>query len=261
MGIGSWSFAQGGSEESMLPESGTIGLGYNVGSLLRTAGNLFYGSSTNNNHFVNNDNAIFAKYYLSESMAIRAQVRIGVGSGNFSHWVAQDGGTNPWVQVEDQFSQNTQNHSIGLGLEFRRGSERLQGYYGGSAIFGFSQDKGEYTYGNAMNRANGNPTYTNNFNNGSTTSGSDRVTSYTSGNGMSIGARGFIGSEFFLKKYLAIGAEFGWGAYYNTGMTGTETRERFTTELETYSVEFERNGGLSIDTDSFDGAVFLIAYF
>lgn len=261
MGIGSWSFAQGGSEESMLPESGTIGLGYNVGSLLRTAGNLFYGSSTNNNHFVNNDNTIFAKYYLSESMAVRAQVRIGVGSGNFSHWVAQDGSTNPWVQVEDQFSQNTQNHSIGLGLEFRRGSERLQGYYGGSAIFGFSQDKGEYTYGNAMNRANGNPTYTSNFNNGSTTSGSDRVTSYTSGNGMSIGARGFIGSEFFLKKYLAIGAEFGWGAYYNTGMTGTETRERFTTELETYNVEFERNGGLTIDTDSFDGAVFLIAYF
>ena len=103
MGIGSWSFAQGGSEESMLPESGTIGLGYNVGSLLRTAGNLFYGSSTNNNHFVNNDNAIFAKYYLSESMAIRAQVRIGVGSGNFSHWVAQDGGTNPWFKLKINF--------------------------------------------------------------------------------------------------------------------------------------------------------------
>ena len=72
---------------------------------------------------------------------------------------------------------------VGLGKEWRKGKTRLQGYYGADALLILESSKGEE------------------INNGITTK-------YKSGLGIGVGAKGFLGAEYFIFPKLSIGAEY-----------------------------------------------------
>ena len=77
--------------------------------------------------------------------------------------------------------------TAGLGKEWRRGSTRLQGFYGADALVGFSSTKWTETNNNAGNA------------------------SFNAGTSINLGVTGFIGAEYFLFPKMSIGAQYNYG--------------------------------------------------
>lgn len=148
--------------------------------------------------------------------------------------------------VENKHKQSKTNVGVTLGIEKRRGKTRLQGFYGVDAGIWFGSSKDKYTYGNALaatssasttvdvNIADGfgddmdasvaGTQYANVYDattgsaiynfptfNGGTQPTMARITQMKSGLTVSIGARAFIGAEYFVAPKVSIGGEFGWG--------------------------------------------------
>jgi hypothetical protein len=148
------------------------------------------------------------------------------------------------ASVENKHKHSSSNVGISIGMEKRRGKTRLQGIYGAEFGFGFSSTKDKYSYGNALNVTA--PTYVavdsyttgpgtaaqyyDGFNETAVmtgtaitgykydniikdTYGNDaRITTYKSGVNFEIGARAFVGAEYFIAPKISLAGEFGWGA-------------------------------------------------
>lgn len=145
--------------------------------------------------------------------------------------------------VENKRKHSSSNVGISVGMEKRRGKTRLQGLYGAEVGFAFSSSKDKYNYGNALNvtapvfvgvdtytTGAGTPAqYYDGFNEtpvmtGTTVTGytydnittdtygnAARVTTYKSGVNFEIGARAFVGAEYFIAPKISLAGEFGWG--------------------------------------------------
>lgn len=147
------------------------------------------------------------------------------------------------ASVENKHKHSNSNVGISVGMEKRRGQTRLQGIYGAEVGVGFSSTKDKYSYGNALNvtapisvgvdtyTVSGDPNvhYYDGFNetpamSGTTTTGysydnitndtygnAARIISYKSGVNFEIGARAFVGAEYFIAPKISLAGEFGWG--------------------------------------------------
>lgn len=260
--------------QEILPQAGDIGLGVNAVPILNFVGNTFNGNTNNTfigqNKFVSNlgQNVIFGKYMLSNNTALRAHIRVGHTTFNNRNYVVDDTKNNPDSLISDYISVKNTQVIVGAGYEMRRGFGRLRGFYGGELFLGYgSFNQRDYTYGNVFGPLNAAPTSTAwDFNGNAQSEGPDaeRVTQVRNGGTFTIGVRPFIGFEYYFAPRIAIGTEFGWGIGYSVtgkGNTLSEYYESTSGNVIQLESPVEGNNRWNIDTDNFNGALFLMFYF
>ena len=226
--------------EPFLPEAGDYAVSIDATSFLDYAGN-FFGKQNKNNaptwNFLNGNSTITGKYFKDATTAYRVGVRLGFGSSSEKRNVAALPTSTvvayPTLDATAENVRKTSNTNVGIsvGLEKRKGKTRLQGFYGADLGIYFGSTKNKYTYGNALagNATAGsavNVTAADDFGTGNVTAtilstgqvGSARATVTKSGATISVGARAFIGAEYFIAPKVSIGGEFGWGL--GLSMTG-----------------------------------------
>lgn len=230
----------------ILPAQGDFAIGIDATPLIDLAGNLIKinsGSTFNDPSsfgFVNNTNTLYGKYYTSSNTAFRGKIRIGYHNETQKNYVyndSYDGDPGDYDPANDDvLDKKTTSYTmimIGGGIEKRRGYGRVQAFYGGEGLItirnGTPLNPNEsYEYGNDISKDNTAATTTQNFNTGNTSQVSTRTLENSQGGIFGIGARAFIGVEYFIAPKLAVGGEFGWGFNY-------EMQNKSTTETETWN--------------------------
>lgn len=270
--------------EAYLPVGGEWAIGASANSFLRYAGNLFSGATVQNaaptfDYASNASNGvgIFGKLMVDENTAYRIRFNVSVRSNIHKAVVAQDQlapDPNFPAFAEDWRKVNTTAIVIAPGLEKRRGSTRLQGIYGGELVFGLSSSKTIFEYGNAMSTNFTTPTSTE-FNGGvfgangfgNNILGATRITEYKFGSNFLLGARGFIGVEYFIAPKISLGGEFGYMLGVQIQGKGLRTDETWDPNtLSTRNTERDvfNNAGLSsigIGVDNLNTSINLLFYF
>lgn len=215
----------------ILPQTGDIAIGMDAVPVINfglNAINIMNNTGQQAQHpgFVSGfANVLSGKYFMSETQALR--VRLGINTMNTSTKTFGDDPLTPTASLngtaENILLQTSnmamRNIFIGGGMEFRRGHNRLQGYYGGEVFLGFasSSTKNKFTleYGQAAVDSAG------------LASGDSRVLSSKSGMAITFGLRGFAGVEYFVAPKISIGAEFGWGFGLTTSARGKNEVENW----------------------------------
>ncbi|MCC5923601.1 MAG: hypothetical protein JJT77_07430 [Crocinitomicaceae bacterium] len=268
--IGSTAYAQ---EKVYLPEEGDWAIGVDATPFLNYFGNFIGGDGLNAAptwNFQTINQTITGKYFVSSEMAYRGSLRLGFGFDDATRSVVDRSSTvtpefpSTMVPMVDN-KQRTSFTNIGLsgGLEFRKGKGRLQGFYGGELGIAFASQSETYTYGNELTLSTANnPVFvaadddfgsnliTDAFGNPA------RITAERSGTTLGVGARGFIGAEYFILPKLSLGAEFGWGLMFVSNGAGSITSEALGVDnngaelLGEVKIEGNRSSGFGIDTDN-----------
>jgi hypothetical protein len=244
------------------PEAGDWALGMNAAPILNYVGNLFNGNTANtvNTDFINGNNAIYGKYFLSADMAIRGSLRLTTLSA-ISRTLVD---TNTFDAAPDYFENKSTNSDFGFvlsaGIEKRKGHNRLQGYYGGELMlqFGGAAPNVKNEYGLILDSAN----IANSF------VANGRTLSSKTGTTFGVGVRPFIGVEYFVLPKLSIGGEFGLGLMLTTTREGSVVNENYgPVSGGSQSVVYEntvRTGKSSSflwTTDNLGGAIRILYHF
>lgn len=207
----------------ILPETGDYVLGFDAVPIIDFALNAVNimnntGQTAQHPGFVSGfANTLVGKYYVTDKLAYRG--RLGI---NTTTAIAKSYGLDPLTATDPEnillMKTTNSNNSVflGGGLEFRRGHNRLQGFYGGEAMLGFSSSKTKNKYEIEYNTASATAGYVN--------TGDSRILVSKSGTTFMLGVRGFVGVEYFVLPKISIAAEFGWGLGLTTSPRGkTET--------------------------------------
>jgi hypothetical protein len=280
----------------ILPKAGDIALGFNAipaidfvfntlryVSIMGNSAPTSVNTAGNLNSYVNaSNNQIVGKYYMTDKMAIRGKIGINTISGTRTNRIqdaaamgaavlgsATDILAASLIQVQDEMKFSKSNVLIAGGIEFRRGYRRLQGFYGGELGVGGTSQRHSITYGNAFSDQY-DVQYTTNFDNGAVSTqnpNNNRITrelSRKQNRGFIIGARGFIGIEYFVFAKISVAAEYGWGYAFTTSKNPTSEREVYQTgaagpEVFTEEVNVDLNSntkGFSVDNNN--GTIFSV---
>lgn len=214
--------------ENYLPQAGDWAIGVDGSSMVSYFGNMLNNSAGNDLSFdyTNADAMITGKMFKTDKMAYRAALRIGMHSHTTTTPVVDVNDPAKWVNNETKVSSNFV--GLGAGLEQRRGSTRLQGYYGAMAMFSYGGGKTSYTYGNPDVAGN--------------------ISEEKDGSSIGFGVRGFIGAEYFVLPKISVGGEFGWGlGFHSTGASSITTSNGDGTST---TANGEKESGFGIDTDN-----------
>lgn len=257
------------------PEAEDWALSIDATPFLNYFGNFIGGEDANAAptwDFLTTNQQITGKYFVSSDMAYRGSLRLGFASNSVVNNVLNrsidpsDFPDYPNLpeQVENKMSMTMTNIGLSGGVEWRKGEGRLQGYYGAELGVSFSTQSVKYEYGNELTLPDDNNPVsvdpddefagadnvdTDPFGNPS------RVLESKSGGIFGIGARGFVGAEYFILPKFSIGGEFGLGLFLQT------TGSSFTAEESVGTVNgnpelgvVEREGGsatnFGFDADS-----------
>ncbi len=255
----------------ILPAAGDYALGIDATPIFNFFGNFVKinsGAAFNDPssmNFVNGNNAIYAKYFVDAKTAYRINLRIGLTSTTDKEYVQQDGQADPLVTVEDKAKYGNTNIILGAGMEKRRGEGRLQGFYGAEAQLMFAGTSEKYTYGNAFSSSNTTPGMTNfDAANPNVLSASSRITKAKGGSTIGIGARAFVGVEYFFAPKISVGGEFGWGlaiASQGDGKVTTESWDGANSTVKTTETKTGGGGYMGFDTDNFGGCIYMLFHF
>ena len=241
-----------------LPEAGDYSIGTNADPFIKFGQNLlnFANNTGVNVNGFNNAGAadyvtgfnqvIVGKYFISENEAYRFSFGI-----NTTRNVVKTFGDNPVtpnaVPNSDvieltKVANGTYDWFVSAGREFRRGHNRLQGFYGYEAALGFSNaGKTSNSYGVEYNQMA--------QDSGVIAAGDSRILKQKAPLNVRLGLRGFVGVEYFFMPKMSIGTEFGWGfayakdigrGYTNTEFWGIEPGTTGTTNAA-YEVKVEGN--------------------
>jgi len=169
--------------EQYLPKAGEWAIGFNADGIFEYAGNAFNGDTHNNAPFVGYQKAgtFVGKKFITDNTAYRVVANLAVGADK-NEVVA--GGNR--IETKNSGFDLT----AGLGKEWRRGSTRLQGFYGADALVTINSNKTE--------------TNTVDANDGTFIMNEE----VKSGLGLGLGVQGFIGAEYFIFPKMAIGAQY-----------------------------------------------------
>ncbi len=248
------------------PQAGDWAIGFNANPLINYVGNMFNGSTGNtfNSAFINSTgsaaNAIYGKYFIDANTALRGSFRLRTASGTSN--VLTDTNTinsNP-AYITDEFKASGGAVVLGFGIEKRRGHNRLQGYYGGEALItlGGTTPNLTNTYEVALDSASIADGYVNN----------GRVLTSKAGSSFGVGARGFIGAEYFFAPKISISAEYGWGVSFSRTSGGETVTDNWgidgtATEPSNFQVTTEtgKSSSFNLDTDNLGGAIRLMFHF
>lgn len=266
--------------ENYLPQAGDWAIGIDAVPVLNYIGN-FFGKTNDNNYangiwdFNNPNMTITGKYFVEDGMAYRLGLRLGWGSQTSKVMVddrTDNPATNPWpevaAEVENKMKMSATNINLTAGLEWRKGTTRLQGFYGAEVgiMLGASSEK--YTYGNELSNDVTTPisvTADDDFGGNvynvadGGTPGGVFARDLTVKNGLTfgLGVRGFIGAEYFIIPKLSLGGEFGWGIGFMMQGKSSGTAEALglrdgATDLsvEEISTEGSKSSSFGFDTQN-----------
>jgi hypothetical protein len=190
--------------ENYLPVSGDWAIGFNANGLFNYVGNAF-NSSANSAPSVTYQNAgtFVGKRFTSDKSAQRVIANLAFGSSSSENAAGTKVATSG-------FDLN-----VGLGKEWRRGSTRLQGFYGADVFLSVNSSSVKTTF-----------------------TGYEKLEK--SGLGFGVGAQGFIGAEYFLFPKISIGAQYTYGL--NIDVNGAST----TTETGQPEVKGGKSSGFNL---------------
>jgi hypothetical protein len=258
--------------EPYLPQTADWGLQIDAVPFLEYAGKLLSNNGAtapSNNSPQFSKFAIAGKYFKNEKFAYRGRVRIGFNNTSIKNSVINNSQTlTDTVYTNDTRKNSNSNIQLAFGFEKRRGSTRLQGFYGAEANLSIVSNKTSYSYGNGFTRTN-TSVFTTDF---TTTSPkgysnslqSTRVIEDKDGTKFGLGARAFVGAEYFILPKFSLGAEFGWGILFVNSNSGQIITERWDTATDNVFRRAEtkpNTNTFAIDTDNASGALFLNFYF
>jgi hypothetical protein len=228
--------------EPFLPEAKDWSIGFDATRLIKVATFEFLSASQ----------AVTGKYFIDPHTAYRASLRLGLNTWSMRSLVLDRVASSssivayPAAKPMKQNSWNRTSFGTGIsaGIEKRRGKTRVQGLYGveGGFSIGFTRDN--FSYGNALNASPLSPVDVDdkddamsssslgNANNIDTVPAIQNVLSHharvverKSGLAFTIGARAFLGAEFFFLPKMSVGGEFGWGLAYTLQARSETTYE------------------------------------
>jgi hypothetical protein len=256
----------------ILPEAGDIAIGVDATPFVNLVGNLVKinsGAAFNDPSsfsFMTNDNSIWLKYYRTKNTAYRAKIRIAHNSDVEKLYVTDDAKMEDAPadyepaedDVIDKRAESYTSITLGLGIEKRRGQNRLQGFYGAEGMLSYAKGSVaspnvKYKYSNDMDDDGATS-----YNMGSVTS---RTLKVSQGGTFGIGARGFLGVEYFFAPKISVGGEFGWGFMYEmTGDTKTtiESYNAADDVVEETEAKTANGSEFDIDTDNMNGQIYLL---
>lgn len=275
-------------EKDYLPKAGDWAIGIDMQPVYEFIGNIanetqnnslrqFGGEPSTGFGFLNNnfnEVSIMGKYMLDNTTAIR--LNVGFGKEVMKHKEYQPDQLalflNPLseAKVEDYVKANIATYSIAAGIEFRKGKDRIQGFYGADLLFAKQKEYFKMEYGNGITELNQNPARTNGFNNYGI--GVINVPYWTSTyltesyqNEIILGIAGKLGVEYFIAPKLSLGGEvsllmakqFEKGSYIKTeGYNATTERLESHTELVD-----PKNSVFYMGTLDLGGRLFMMFYF
>ncbi len=195
---------------NILPEKGDIGLAIDAIPFTDFVGNLVKinsgGPFSSNLHIIPPEGGmiICLKYFTGTKTALRVKFRIAYDASTEKLPVVDD--QDPAEIVYDTRISSDMNFDVGLGIEKRRGSTRIQGLYGLEGILSVTRGMEaspnyRYNYANEFSTSNPTPT-TSLFG-----PAGSRPVYQRNAPIYGIGARGFIGLEYYFTPKIAIGGE------------------------------------------------------
>ena len=237
---------------SILPTTGDWAIGFDGSPLFNYFGNAFNNSTGNSFsvNFLDSHQTIYGKYFTDDNTAYRAQIRIGFGGDTGVNEVSDaSAGAAVDAVVENKMTDSERNIILGGGIEKRKGNTRLQGVYGGEGMIGFGGSSTSYTYGNDITDE--------------VPFGGNRTIKSKNGGTFMLGARAFIGAEYFICPKVSVAVEYGWALVFESTGYGTTTVEQYD---GTVVEEVETSGGsksssFGVDTDNTQGSIRLMLHF
>jgi hypothetical protein len=175
--------------ENYLPEANDWAISFNANGVFNYVGNLFNGNTDNFAPTVGNvtANSLVGKKFIDAKSAYRVVANVGFGSNNLKNDTVKSKFTGIGDVIFDTYKASTLNVNLGLGKEWRRGSTRLQGFYGADALVGFASKKWSETNNTVANGT------------------------FNAGTSINLGVTGFIGAEYFIFPKMSIGAQYNYG--------------------------------------------------
>ena len=200
--------------ENFLPEAGDWAISFKADNLFHYVGNVFSSAGTNEIGSVSNPNETSTKTgsFTGKRFNTATQADRYTAGFQLMNGTKTDGG------VETKSTKI--NVEAGLGKEWRRGKTRLQGFYGYDLVAGI-----DLVNSTKVTDPEGDvDPITGDF---------VSVTTDTKGGfGFNVGARGFLGAEYFIFPKMAIGAQYTYGVAIDiagAGSTnGTKSKDKST---------------------------------
>jgi len=187
---------------------------------------------------------LVGKYMKDENTAYRVKARVGFNSVTDKTYVPKTGSITETVENSETTSDFTL--TLGAGLQYYRGKGRLRGFYGAEGLIDIARD----------------PSTTNSYGNKLVGGDAARVLEDSKGLTFGIGARGFVGAEYFFAPKMSVGAEFGWGIGFSTTADGTQDTESWNgTSAVTTTNKTAGGSNFNIDVDNASGAITFAIYF
>ena len=180
--------------ENFMPEAGDWAISFQAAPFLNYVGKILGGNASSPASDSPEKNSFVGKKFITDKTANRIVFNFGFGStDSASAPTTVPASVTGWLStIPAGFADTYQNSSfdlnVGLGKEWRRGSTRLQGYYGADAMIGVSSST--WTASNSSTPGQ----YT-----------------YTDGMSINLGAMGFLGAEYFILPKMSIGAQYNYG--------------------------------------------------
>jgi hypothetical protein len=256
--------------ENYLPEAKEWALGIDAVPFLNYFGNFIGGDGLNvapNWNYATANNTIIGKYFVEEKMAYRGALRIGFGSMTDTRIVSDRAADNTFIVYptihptkENSMKSSFSNFGLAGGLEWRKGTTRLQGFYGGELGFMVGGNKDTYSYGNNLTANAPEPGLV--AVDGEDDFGANLVDDSYGNDGrlleqktsmFGLGLRAFIGVEYFVLPKLSLGAEFGWGLGFMSVKTSQELESvgivNGFEQVGKQATDGDKIGNFGIDTD------------
>ena len=237
---------------TILPEAGDWALqmdGTPVVNMALNAVNIMNNTGDMGQHpgYVNNfGSVIVGKYFNSDDFATRYKIALNSFSGTTKNF-----GDDPLTEASDDalISKTTESYwnlKLGYGHEYRRGHNRLQGFYGYEALIGL--------HSGSDGDRNSKTTYEFSYEDMAGEFGGGEYSNSTKQSlGVSLGARAFVGVEYFAAPKISVGAEFGWGLelIMNGRGSTTMTEVEWDSDDENHDVEEIESPVGEYDSSSF----------
>lgn len=268
--------AQETTQKKYLPEQGDIAIGVDVTPVLRYVGNAFNGSTDNSLNglsgtpfndrmrFITPSASIMMKYMLTDEIALRTNLGLLFNNYNDRRYTVDDKdlAINPLSEKKliDSKLTKRKGFSWSVGAEYRKGTKRIQGIFGLSALVAFQKESTSYTYGNAITSVNQIPS--NAF---GITDNYRPLKEWNQAGESILGLSGTVGLEWFVAPKIALGTEVSLSLYGLFGKQNYTESEGYNVSLEKVETRTDINSpgdkGFYCGTETLGGSLYMIFYF